>query len=93
MKIRKAEVHEKRQYTGLYPLYGFVTVPAVLGGEKTRMTIPVEYLGEGRDQPNYEAIAPKGMHFDGPLHSVIGFTQKDLLDHLGELEECYKDCD
>lgn len=93
MKIRKAEDHEKANYNGLYQLFGYVTVPAVVAGTKTRFVCAVEYLGEGKDNPNYEAIAPKGMKFDGEVHTLLGCTQRDLLDRLFTLTECSKDCD
>lgn len=93
MKIRKAEAHEIRNYSGVYPLFGYVKVPAVLAGSKTSYNVAIEYVGEGKDQPNYEAIAPKGMHFDEEgLHTVLGPTQRDVLDRLGTLVECTKDC-
>lgn len=96
MKIRKAEEHEKKNYSGLYPLFGYVVgVPAVLAGVKTRYTVPVEGLFEGKDEPNYEAMLPEGLHLDGDMiHSVLGTTQRDLLDRLSAgLVECDKDCD
>ena len=97
LKIRKAEAHEKANYRGVHGLFGYIEqVPAVFAGVKTRFTVPVEYLGEGRDEPNYEAIAPNGLHWeegDGVgLHTMIGVTQKDLLDRVYELTECSEQC-
>jgi hypothetical protein len=59
---------------------------------KTSWQVPVEYLGEGKDEPNYEAIAPLGMHFDDGLHTMLGVTQRDLLDRLTDLVECNENC-
>lgn len=100
MKIRKAEAHEIRNYAAkepkpLYRLFGYVTgVPAELMGQKTTMTVPVEYLGEGRGEPNYEAILPKGLHLSGEnIHTVLGATQAGLLERLAAgLEECVESC-
>jgi hypothetical protein len=97
MKIRKATDIEKQRWTEakeLYPLFGYVVVEGSLGGTKGRWSCAIEYLGEGKDEPNYEAHAPKGMHFNNGdiLHTVLGTTQQDLLDRLGELEECNEEC-
>lgn len=94
MKIQKAELHEKQNYTGLYPLFGYVTVQASIGGCKTRVTVPIEYLGEGKDEPNYEAILPDGLHLACEhIHTVLGTTQADLLDRLSVgLSECNSEC-
>jgi hypothetical protein len=87
MRIRKAEAHEKKNYTGINPLFGFVKVRGALGGVKTSWQCAVEYLGEGPDEPNYEVIAPTGMIFapDG-THTLLGVTQSDLVNRIGELE-------
>jgi hypothetical protein len=94
MKIRKAEAHEKANYHGVYPLFGYVVVPSVIAGVKTRHTVAVEYLGEGPGNPNYESIAPKGMHFGDGLHTLLGSTQADLLERLDidSLNECTEQC-
>ena len=97
MKLRKAEEHEKKNYAAtnpVHPLYGYVIgVTAVVGRIKTKYTIPVEYLGEGRDNPNYEAILPDGLNMGG-IHTVLGFTQADLLERLSHgLSECSVDCE
>lgn len=94
MKIRKAQHYEKQHYSGLHPLFGYVTMSSVLGGVRTRHTVVIEYLGEGRDEPNYEAILPDGFHLalEG-IHTVLGVTQKDLKTRLSAgLEECAPDC-
>lgn len=94
-RIRKAHDFEKRQWSEageLYTLYGYVKVSAVLQGYKTSYLCPVEYLGEGRDCPNYEIHAPDGMHFDCGLHTILGVTQADLLDRVGTLVECGEHC-
>lgn len=101
MKLRKAEAGEVRIYRAAHPLavaplFGFaVGVPTILMGKKTKYTVPVEHLNEGKDNPNYEAILPKGLHLSVEgIHTVIGFTQADLLERLSYgLEECTKDCD
>lgn len=95
MRIRKATTQEKIDYrTGnpLYPLFGWVSV--ALRGSKGRKECAVEYLGEGQGEPNYEAIAPDGMHFDNGdiLHTMLGTTQSDLLNRLGRLENCTDAC-
>lgn len=94
MKIRKAEEHEKRKWQEsgeLYPLHGYVRVQGVLGGIIGYWCCEVEYLGEGKDEPNWEIHAPKGMHFDDKRHTIIGTTQQDMLDQVTELVECI-DC-
>jgi hypothetical protein len=49
------------------PLYGWVW--------KNHQKIPVEYLGEGRGNPNYEALSPDGFVFDADeTHTLLGFT-------------------
>lgn len=109
MRIRKAEAHEKAQYAEgngrynddgnrkpLYPLFGYIVgVPAVVAGVKTRYTVPVEGLFEGKDEPNYEAILPDGLHLSGDfIHTVLGTTQRDLLDRMSAgLVECGAGCD
>lgn len=93
MKIRKAEDHEKKNYRGGRPLFGFVTVDAVFAKAKTRFVCPVEYLGEGKDEPNYEVIAPSGLHFEtNRTHTILGTTQRDLLDQIDSLVECDENC-
>lgn len=95
MKIRKAEDHEKKNYRGVHPLFGFIDrVPGTFAKHKTHFAVAVEYLGEGKGEPNYEAIAPSGLHFDNGdrLHTVLGVTQRDLLDRISELVECTEKC-
>lgn len=94
MKIRKAEQHEKLNYeNAVHPLFGFVKVSGVLNGVKSSWQCPVEYLGEGKDEPNYEVLAPKGMYFaDDGRHTILGTTQRDLLDQITTLEPCGEDC-
>ena len=86
MKIRKANADEKQAYRGIYPLFGYVVIGA--------HTVPVEYLGEGKGEPNYEAILPDGMHLIcAEIHTVLGTTQRDLLDRLtAGIEECNEYC-
>jgi hypothetical protein len=66
------------------PLFGFVMVD----GHR----VAVEYLGEGKDEPNYEALAPDGYHFDCGTHTILGTTQRDLTDQIFGLEKCNKSC-
>lgn len=91
MKIIKATDEEKKAYAEtqprpVAPLFGWV----MMQGQR----IAVEYLGEGKDEPNYEAIAPTGFHFTEEVHTLIGVTQRDLLDRLAGngLESCTKEC-
>ena len=87
MKIVKATDTEKNAWRNakeLHPLYGYVMV----SGHRCA----VEYLGEGPGEPNYEAHAPQGMHFDDGLHTVLGTNQKDLFMQLSALEKCRRDC-
>ena len=96
MKLRKAEDHEKTNYRGIYPLWGYaIGVPAVIAGIKTKYTVPVEGLFEGKHNPNYEAILPDGLHLSGDMtHTVLGETQKGLLEWLAQgMVECDSDCD
>lgn len=94
-RITKATDSQKRQWAEakeLYPLFGYLTVKGSLGGTLGKWACAIEYLGEGKDQPNYEIHAPKGMHFsDGP-HSLLGTTQADLFMQLTTLEECVREC-
>lgn len=92
MKIIKASEADKRHYRGLRPLFGHVIVKGVFGKTKARWCCPVEYLGEGRDEPNYEVIAPTGMHFEQGTHTILGTTQRDLLDQIDTLVECNENC-
>ncbi len=52
----------------------------------------VEYLGEGKGEPNWEIHAPKGMHFGCGLHTILGTTQLDMLDRIMDLVECTEQC-
>lgn len=98
-KLRKASDSEKRNYADgtpkVHPLFGFIKVEGVLGGVKGHWDCAVEYLGEGRDNPNYEVMAPDGMRFepDG-CHSLLAFTQADAVSRLvgTHLEVCPDDC-
>jgi hypothetical protein len=88
---------QKRLYRGVYPLYGFINVE-LKGSDSLRCVIrhvAVEYLGDSwsKDNPQYEAIAPTGVHFDEGLHTILGFTQRDLLDRINYLVPCNEGCD
>lgn len=90
-RIRRAHDFEKRMWSEsgeLYTLYGYVKVSGSLMGCKSSWLCPVEYLGEGKDEPNYEIHAPKGMHFEGGLHTILGTTQQDMFDQITDLVEC-----
>ena len=83
---------EKKAYsesipTPLYPLYGFVKASGHL--------CYVEYLGEGREGPNYEVIAPEGRHFTGGLHTLLCADLCDLDERTDcyYLESCTEDCE
>jgi hypothetical protein len=96
-KIRKATDAEKRQWAEkkeLYPLFGFIKVKGVLGRCVGFWQCEVEYLGEGKDNPNYEIHAPKGMHFMDGCHTLLAETQADCFERLcgNDLVECSKDC-
>lgn len=94
MRIRKAEDVEKKNYQGMHPLYGYVKVRGVFGGVQSSWQVPVEYLGEGKGEPNYEAILPNGLHLVGDcIHTVLGATQADLLERLAQgMKECDAYC-
>ena len=93
---RKATAEEIAEYQltkPVYPLVGFI--------RHNGIDIPVEGLFEGKDEPNYEAMAPKGLHFSFPvgdgarcadcLHSILGTTIKVLVERVaseGELTTC-----
>lgn len=75
-RAKRANANEQKAYSQrspkpLYPLYGSVRV----SGKPCH----VEYLNEGRDNPNYEVLAPDGFWFypDG-VHSLLCFTLDDL---------------
>lgn len=97
MAIVKATDAQKRQWAEageLYPLFGYLTVKGSLNGTLGRWSCAIEYLGEGRDAPNYEIHAPRGMHFNDGQHTILGQIQSDLLRQVGgaRLVECEKDC-
>lgn len=96
MKIRKATSTEKDNYRGVHGLYGFVSVRGIFAKHEQTFDCSVEYLGEGKDEPNYEVIAPSGLHFEeGELtgrHTILGTTQRDMLDQITRLVECQGDC-
>lgn len=74
-KIQKATLDEKRQYDGIHPLYGYLEI----GSHRC----PVEYLGEGKDNPNYELLAPSGYQFIvNGTHTLLGFTLRDLYEQV-----------
>ena len=75
MYIRKPSIDQKAAYLGINPLYGFIKING--------HSCIVEYLGEGKDEPNYEVLAPSGMHFvpDG-ITSMLGSTLAELGDRL-----------
>lgn len=104
-KIRKATDTEKKQWCtagygntsirAMYPLFGFIKVKGVLGGTVGFWQCEVEYLGEGRNEPNYEIHAPKGMHFIEGTHTLLATTQADCFERLcgNTLVECNDSCD
>lgn len=98
-RIRKAEQAEKMHYasTGpLHPLYGYITVNGVMGGTKGRWSCAVEYLGEGRDNPNYEVMAPNGLLFSPDyIHTLLASTLAEMYERLKyqRLALCPYDCD
>ncbi|VVC05152.1 Uncharacterised protein [uncultured archaeon] len=71
MHVQKATMKQKKSYNGLYPLYGFAKVNGQL--------CTVEYLGEGKGEPNYEVLAPENYQFvpDG-VHSLLCETLTDM---------------
>ena len=96
-KIRKATDTEKRQWAeaiNLWPLVGYIKVKGVLGGTVGFWQCSVEYLGKGKNAPDYEVHAPKGMHFMNGKHTLLAETQADCLYRLigNDLVECSKDC-
>ena len=92
MKWRKAEQYEISNYHGVYPLCAYVSgVTATLNGVKTTYTVAVERCTQmSPEDPRYEAIMPEGMHMaDDPLHTLLGFSQRDLLGRLSAgMVEC-----
>lgn len=82
MKIQIATNEEKKAYAAtkpVYPLHGFVIVSGI--------RCPVEYLGEGPGEPNWEVLTPEGFQFDDGRHSILGTTQLDMLDQISGLEK------
>jgi len=97
MKIIKATEQQKRNYLDqdprpLHNLFGTVEVRGSLNGIRATWSCAVEYLGEGLGEPNYEVLAPSGMHFETMVHTILGTTQRDMLDQITELEQCGEDC-
>ena len=68
MKIQKATFRQRKNYKGLYPLYGTVTVRG--------HTLYIEELNESNGGPKYEVILPEG-YVEG-LHSFLCFDKSDL---------------
>lgn len=99
MKIILATQEQKYEYLKekpLYPLHGFVEMKVEGSGET--VSVPVEDLRGlwSKPDPLWEAVLPEGWHIaHEQMHSVLGFTQRDLLDRLEwmELEKCCRNID
>lgn len=92
LRVRKATGLESQQWRSqpdaLYPLHGFVKLNGY--------DLPVEYVGEGKGQPNYEVHAPNKTHFrHAGTHTILATTLRDLTDQLaGEfLVKCNAACE
>jgi hypothetical protein len=94
VQTRRATDAEKVAYaaikpTPLYPLSHYIKV----AGE----WLVVEYLGGewSKENPQYEAIAPKGHHFKyDDTHTMFGLTLKALKERLvgASFEACGDQC-
>lgn len=79
LKIRRATPAEKMEYTGMYPLYGYVE------GYDADVLVPVEDLRGtwSRENPQYEAVLPNGWEWKWEYTStLLAFTLADLRDQL-----------
>ena len=90
-KIRKASKTEADRFRelidGTHPLEYIAETDA---GE-----IMIEGLHEGPGEPQYEAMAPNGRHFDAEeVHSLICISLKDVRERLSvnDLEKCNANC-
>jgi hypothetical protein len=85
MKIRRATAEEQTAYQGISQLHGWIKVSGQI--------CAVEYLGEGKYEPNWEVVAPSGFHFVSErTHTILGTTQRDMLDRVLGLEPCDEHC-
>jgi hypothetical protein len=86
------ESYAQQQPKPLYPLWGYAVVEVTKGLKKN---CPVEFLNEGKDNPNYEIMAPDGYKFTEGVHSLLCVNLADVRDRLkyNGLEACADDCD
>ena len=91
-RIRKAEKweadHFRKFVDDTHPL-------EYVAETDTALDIMIEGLHEGPGEPQYEAMAPDGFHFDGDMvHSLICFSLKDVRERLtaNDLEKCNATC-
>lgn len=76
MKIERATEAQCRAYKGLYPLHGFIRTPeGVLTVEDLRGTDP---------DIKFEVLAPRGVIFNGDLHSMLCDSERDVLDRVAQ---------
>lgn len=71
----------------VYPLHGYVKV----GGVECE----VERCGAGRDDPQYEVMAPSGFHFDADeTHTLLCFSVSDVDERtkMNKLVPCHENC-
>ena len=94
-KIIKATDEQKREYRNAIMAKGAVRVPPLyayvtIGGQECAIV----YLGEGKDAPNYELIAPDGYCLEPERHSELYSTLNEMREGLGSirLEPCEPDC-
>jgi len=76
MRIRRATPEEKARYDGVHPLYGYAL------SWKPPLKMEIEYLGEGKDEPNYEVLAPAGKIFAEGVHTLLATDLKELKERL-----------
>jgi len=85
MLIVKATPEERAEYAkkAFRPvLYGWAV------SKRRGLKLAIEYLGEGKDNPNYEIMAPDQHYF--PMtgtHTLICFTYRDLKERTKEAED------
>lgn len=71
----------------VYPLHGYVKVGGV--------ECAVERCSGGKDDPQYEVMAPEGFHFDADeTHTLLCFNVKDVDERtrMNLLEPCGPHC-
>jgi hypothetical protein len=86
--ILNATKDQKEDYSGVYPLRGFVELDG-----QTCILEDLRGYGSPSD-PKWEVVAPNGYHFfPEDTHTVLGFSQADLFERISGTDVLKCDCD